>query len=285
MAMNDQSALAAGPDERLRNFATRWEQGGFVFMTSYNDLFSNREANTLAAEFVRERIRQKVNDPAIAALLTPTNHPIGTKRLCLDTQYYETYNLPHVTLVDIAATPIERITEHGVMVGGQEYAVDSIVFATGFDAMTGALLRMNITGRNGLTLREKWEAGPRTYLGLQTVGFPNLFMITGPGSPSVLVNVIIACEQHVDWVMDCIGHMRANGLAVIEPEPDAEDRWVEHVNEKASQTLYPEANSWYLGANVPGKPRVFMPYVGGFAHYDRICKDVVAKGYEGFTLG
>ncbi len=284
MAMNDQSALTVDADERQRNFETRWEQGGFVFMTSYNDLFTNREANTLAADFVRERIKRKVNDSEVAALLTPTNHPIGTKRLCLDSNYYETYNLPHVHLIDISKTPIERITQNGVKAGGRDYAVDAIVFATGFDAMTGSLLRIDIRGKGGLTLKEKWAAGPRTYLGLQTVGFPNLFMITGPGSPSVLVNVIIACEQHVDWVMECIGYMRTHGFGVIEAEPDAEDRWVEHVNEKAHQTLYPQANSWYLGANVPGKPRVFMPYVGGFATYDRICKDVVAKGYEGFSL-
>jgi cyclohexanone monooxygenase len=281
---NDQSCAAVDDEERRRNFETRWEKGGFVFMTSYNDLFSNRRSNQIAADFVREQIRKKVEDPKVADLLLPTNHPIGTKRLCLDTNYFETYNLPHVTLVDISKTPIERISEKGVVQNGIEYAVDAIVFATGFDAMTGALLRIDIRGKGGLTLREKWEAGPRTYLGLQTVGFPNLFMITGPGSPSVLVNVIIACEQHADWIMDCIDHMQANGLTVIEAEPEAEDRWVEHVNEKANATLYPEANSWYLGANVPGKPRVFMPYTGGFANYDKICKEVVADGYRGFSL-
>jgi cyclohexanone monooxygenase len=187
-------------------------------------------------------------------------------------------------LVDIADTPIERITPDGMIVGGKEYTVDAIVFATGFDAMTGALLRIDIRGKGGLSLRDKWAAGPRTYLGLGIAGFPNLFTITGPGSPSVLVNVIIAIEQHSDWIMDCIDHMRAHGLTQIEAQPDAEDRWVAHVNQKADETLYPLANSWYLGSNVPGKPRVFMPYVGGFANYDRICKDVVAKGYEGFSL-
>jgi cyclohexanone monooxygenase len=280
----NRSALSVTEEERLRDFETRWGQGGFAFMTSYNDLFTSREANDLAAEFVRNRIRAIVKDPKVAELLTPTNHPIGTKRLCLDTEYYETYNRPNVSLVDISKTPIERITPAGVMVAGTEYAVDAIVFATGFDAMTGALLRIDIRGRGGLTLREKWEAGPRTYLGLGIAGFPNLFTITGPGSPSVLVNVIIAIEQHVDWVADCIAHVRARGFATIEAEIDAEDRWVAHVNEKADETLYPLANSWYVGANVPGKPRVFMPYVGGFATYDRICGEVVAKGYEGFRL-
>jgi len=285
MAANPQSALDVDPEERLRTFEHRWEKGGFAFVTSYNDVLSKLEANRLAAEFVRDKIRKTVKDPKVADLLAPTNHPIGTKRLCLDTDYYETYNLPHVTLIDIANTPIERITPDGVRVGGRDYAVDSIVFATGFDAMTGALLRIDIRGRGGLTLKEKWEAGPRTYLGLGVSGFPNLFTITGPGSPSVLVNVIIAVEQHSDWIMDCIDHMRAKGLDVIEAETDAEDRWVEHVNEKADETLYPLANSWYVGANIPGKPRVFMPYVGGFANYDRICKEVVADGYRGFRFG
>ncbi len=284
MAANPQSALDAGEEERRRNFEMRWEKGGFAFVTSYNDVLSKLESNTLAADFVREKIKKTVKDPKIAELLAPTNHPIGTKRLCLDTNYYQTYNLPHVTLVDIADTPIERITPDGLIVGGQEYKVDAIVFATGFDAMTGALLRIDIRGKGGLTLQEKWAAGPRTYLGLGIAGFPNLFTITGPGSPSVLVNVIIAIEQHSDWIMACIDHMRANGLSVIEAQTDAEDRWVEHVNEKADETLYPLANSWYLGSNVPGKPRVFMPYVGGFANYDRICADVAAKGYEGFSL-
>jgi cyclohexanone monooxygenase len=285
MAANDQSALDADPDDRRRNFEIRWEKGGFAFVTSYKDVLNNLEANTLAADFVREKIHKTVKDPEIAELLAPTNHPIGTKRLCLDTNYYETYNQPHVSLIDIANTPIERITPAGLIVGGKEYAVDSIVFATGFDAMTGALLRIDIRGKSGLTLAEKWAGGPRTYLGLGIAGFPNLFTVTGPGSPSVLVNVIIAIEQHVDWIADCIDHIRATGADTIEAQADAEDRWVEHVNEKADETLYPMANSWYLGSNVPGKPRVFMPYVGGFATYDRICKDVVANGYRGFNFG
>ena len=285
MSANDESAFSVTPEERQRQFEARWGKGGFAFMISYNDLFRDIEANSLAADFVRAKIRQTVKNSEVADLLAPTNHPIGTKRLCLDTNYYETYNLPHVTLVDLAKAPIERITPEGLISGGTEYKVDSIVFATGFDAMTGALLRIDIRGRDGLTLQEKWVAGPRTYLGLASAGFPNFFMVTGPGSPSVLVNVIIAIEQHVDWIMDCIRSMRATGRTEIEAEPDAEDRWVEHVNEKADETLYPLANSWYLGANVPGKPRVFMPYVGGFATYDRICADVAQEGYRGFRLG
>ena len=284
MAANPKSALDVDAEERQRTFEERWGKGGFAFVTSYNDVLNRMEANTLAAEFVRDKIRKTVKDPKVADLLAPTNHPIGTKRLCLDTQYYETYNQPHVTLVDISNRPIERITPDGLLVGGQEYKVDGIVFATGFDAMTGAFLRIDIRGKGGLSLKEKWEAGPRTYLGLGISGFPNLFTITGPGSPSVLVNVIIAVEQHSDWIMDCIQHMRAKGLATIEAQTDAEDRWVEHVNEKADETLYPMANSWYVGANIPGKPRVFMPYVGGFANYDNICKQVVADGYRGFSF-
>jgi len=284
MQANDQSVFDVDEEERRRNFEMRWEKGGFAFVTSYKDVMNKLEANKLASEFVRNKIRQVVDDPKVADLLTPTNHPLGTKRLCLDTNYYQTYNLPHVSLVDIADRPIERITSAGVVVAGEEYKVDAIVFATGFDAMTGALLRIDIRGKGGLTLQEKWEGGPRTYLGLAVSGFPNLFTITGPGSPSVLVNVIIAVEQHSDWIMDCIDHMRANGLSVIEAETDAEDRWVDHVNEKADETLYPMADSWYVGANVPGKPRVFMPYVGGFANYDNICKDVAANGYRGFSL-
>jgi cyclohexanone monooxygenase len=284
MPASEISALDVTEEERQRNFEHRWGKGGFAFVTSYKDVMNKLEANALASEFVRSKIRQVVKDPKIADLLAPTNHPIGTKRLCLDSHYYETYNRPHVTLVDISNAPIERITAEGLIVGGQEYKVDSIVFATGFDAMTGALLRIDIRGKSGLKLGDKWAAGPRTYLGLGVAGFPNLFMVTGPGSPSVLVNVIIAIEQHVDWIVDCIDHLSAKGLSVIEAQVEAEDRWVEHVNEKADGTLYPLANSWYVGANVPGKARVFMPYVGGFATYDRICARVVANGYEGFSL-
>jgi cyclohexanone monooxygenase len=214
-----------------------------------------------------------VKDPAKADLLAPDSHPIGTKRICVDTDYYLTYNRPNVDLVDVRGTPIEAITPDGVLVGAREYAADAIVFATGFDAMTGALTRMGITGRGGETLAGKWEAGPRTYLGLMTAGFPNMFMVTGPGSPSVLSNMIVSIEQHVDWIADCLAYLREHGLDRIEPSRAAEDDWV-----------YPSAASWYMGANVPGKPRVFMPYIGGVGAYRVKCDEIAAAGYAGFDL-
>ena len=280
--MNDQSALDVSPEERRRIYEDRWNQGGTAFMVSFNDLITNKAANDTAVEFVHEKIRSVVNDPAVAELLLPKNHPIGTKRICVDTNYYQTYNRPNVTLVDIKNAPIEEITPNGLRTGGREYELDAIVFATGFDAMTGSLLKMGIVGGDGTKLADKWEAGPRTYLGLMTAKFPNLFLITGPGSPSVLSNMIVSIEQHVDWVVDCITDLRANGLETIEATQEAEDNWVEHVNEMAFKTLYPGANSWYMGANIPGKPRVFMPYIGGVPAYRRKCDEVATKAYEGF---
>jgi cyclohexanone monooxygenase len=216
--------------------------------------------------------------------LSPRNHPFGTKRPCLDSDYYATYNRDNVSLVDVRATPIVEITPAGVRTTTDEYELDALVFATGFDAMTGPLLGPDITGVGGVALRDKWTAGPRTYLGIATAGFPNLFTITGPGSPSVLVNMAVAIEQHVDWVVDCIAYVRERGLASIDATVEAEDDWVDHVNEVADLTLFPHANSWYMGANVPGKPRVFMPYIGGFPHYTEVCNDVAANDYRGFTL-
>ena len=215
----------------------------------------------------------------------PDDHPVGVKRLCLDTEYLETFNLPHVDLVDARAAPIERITKAGIVSGGREYEVDAIVFATGFDAMTGAILGVDITGRDGLKLRDKWAAGPRTYLGLGSAGFPNLFFITGPGSPSVLSNMIVSIEQHVDWIADCLSRLTSGNIGSIEATLEAEDEWVAHVNELASETLYPQANSWYMGANIPGKPRVFMPYTGGVGLYGEKLEEVAQGDYEGFRLG
>jgi cyclohexanone monooxygenase len=223
-----------------------------------------------------------VKDPEIADALMPST-VIGGKRLCLDSGYYETFNRPNVRLVDVSTTPIEKITPRGLCVDGVEYEVDCIVFATGFDAMTGALLSIDIQGRDGRTLADKWAEGPRTYLGLGVVGFPNMFTISGPGSPSVLTNMLVSIEQHVEWIADCIDYLRAHEHATIEATQDAEDGWVAHVNAIADLTLYPKCNSWYLGANVPGKPRVFMPLIG-FPPYVEICDNVAAKGYEGFEL-
>jgi cyclohexanone monooxygenase len=283
-AVNDKSALEASEEERKREFEERWAIGGFALGSAFNDLGLNLESNAVAAEFVRSKIRQIVADPETAELLCPRDYPFGTKRLCVDTGYYATFNRDNVKLVSIKDNPIEEITPAGVRTAGAEYEFDAIVFATGFDAMTGALLNIDIQGRNGLTLQEKWEHGPRTYLGLQVAGFPNLFTITGPGSPSVLSNMIVSIEQHVDWVSDCIGYLREHEISTIEASVEAEDRWVDHVNEVASFTLYPLANSWYIGANIPGKPRVFMPYIGGVGNYAQKCQQVADNGYEGFEM-
>ena len=278
------SALAVTADEREREYEKRWQRGGLGFSAAYSDILVSQDANDTAAEFFRKKIRAIVKDPTVAAALTPTDYPLGTKRLCVDTDYYATFNRDNVTLVDLRKTPLEAITPRGVRTPDTEYHVDSLVFATGFDAMTGALLKIDIRGRGGLTLREKWSAGPRTYLGLAVAGFPNLFTITGPGSPSVLSNMIVSIEQHVDWIANCLVHLRAGGHARIEATPEAEEAWVAHVNEVGHMTLYPLAKSWYMGANVPGKPRVFMPYIGGVGVYRQKCDEVAAKGYEGFAL-
>jgi cation diffusion facilitator CzcD-associated flavoprotein CzcO len=280
----EESALGVPPDERQREYEHRWRRGGLGFSATFPDLLTNPEANQTAAEWFHAKIRSIVRDSAVADTLVPRDYPLGTKRLCVDTNYYDTFNRDNVTLVDIRKSPIEAITPHGVQTRDAVYTVDSLVFATGFDAMTGALMRIDIRGRGGMTLQDKWAAGPRAYLGLVPAGFPNLFIITGPGSPSVLSNMIVSIEQHVDWIADCLVHLRDRGHATIDANVEAEDAWVDHVNEVGHMTLYPRANSWYMGANVPGKPRIFMPYVGGVFTYRQKCDDVVAKGYEGFTL-
>ncbi len=282
--VSDTPALEATPDERQRAYEARWARGGFGFTSAFADLSTNEEANETAAAFVRARIRAIVRDPAIAEALSPRDHPIGTKRLPLDTDYYDTFNRDNVTLIDVRKDPIEAITPDGLRTRDAAYALDRIVFATGFDAMTGALLTIDIRGRAGCALQRKWAEGPRTYLGIAVAGFPNLFIITGPGSPSVLSNMIVSIEQHVDWIADCIASLRARDYAAIEATIEAEDGWVAHVNEVANTTLYPKANSWYMGANIPGKPRIFMPYIGGVGAYRKKCDEVAAKGYEGFTL-
>jgi len=281
---NETSALEVPDEVRRREYEQRWNRGGLGFNATFVDLLTSQEANDTAAEFFREKIRGLVRDPALAELLTPREYPLGTKRLCVDTSYYETFNRDNVTLVDVRRAPIEAITPEGLRTRERAYALDSLVFATGFDAMTGALLNIDIRGRGGLRLQEKWAEGPRTYLGLSIAGFPNLFAITGPGSPSVLSNMIVSIEQHVDWIADCLAYLRARGLAAIEATREAEDAWVTHVNEVGHMTLYPRAASWYMGANVPGKPRIFMPYVGGVGTYRQKCDEVAAKGYEGFAL-
>jgi cyclohexanone monooxygenase len=282
--MPDRGALEDGDNERRAKYEQRWQRGGLTFMSVYNDLALNKAANDTAADFVREKIAEIVEDPGTARLLQPTSYPIGTKRICIDTEYFATFNRPNVTLVDIKSNPIDEILPHAVRTGGKDREVDALVLATGFDAMTGSVAKIDITGRDGLTLNRKWAEGPKTYLGLMSVGFPNLFIITGPGSPSVLSNMIVSIEQHVDWISDCIAYMRDHGFDSLEAEKDAEDKWVAHVNEVAFSTLYPQANSWYMGANIPGKPRIFMPYIGGVGPYRQICNEVAAKGYEGFAM-
>lgn len=283
-AFNNVSVFEVDPETREREFEARWKRGSFAVAGAFNDLAVKKEANDFIAEFVRKKIHEVVKDPVTADLLCPKDYPFATKRLCVDSNYFQTFNRDNVKLVDVKNAPIEEITEKGLTTGGKEYEFDCIVFATGFDAMTGALAAIDIRGRENQALTDAWSAGPRTYLGLQSVGFPNLFTITGPGSPSVLSNMIVSIEQHVDWISDCLVHMRENNLATIEPELEAQDAWVDHVNEMANRTLYPQANSWYLGANVPGKPRVFMPYVGGLGNYGQKLKTVVENGYEGFQL-
>ncbi|MBB3083910.1 flavin-containing monooxygenase [Geodermatophilus sabuli] len=278
------SALEVSPEEREARFEEAWESGSLVnLLTTYTDLALSQEANDLAKAFVHRKIKEIVEDPQTAADLCP-EYPVGTKRPCLDTHYYETYNRPNVHLVNLQREPLVEITEKGIRTAAEEYVFDAIVYATGFDAMTGSLTNVDIRGRGGASLKETWSAGPRTYLGIGSAGFPNLFMITGPGSPSVLSNMIVSIEQHVDWVCDAIAHLRDQGLRTIEASQEAQDAWVDHVNLIASYTLYPKANSWYMGANVPGKPRVFMPYAGGVGEYRKKCDEVAAKGYEGFLL-
>ncbi|WP_419918532.1 flavin-containing monooxygenase [Candidatus Poriferisocius sp.] len=280
---NEGSVLEVDLEEATREFESRWEIGGFAFLGAYSDIARTPEANNIAADFIKDKIRETVNDPEVAERLIPTTH-VGCKRLVLDTGYFETYNRDNVTLVDINESPILEITTDGLRTAdGIHHDLDVIVFATGYDAMTGSLLRMDIRGRGGLSLAEQWYGGPRTYLGLSVPGFPNMFTITGPGSPSVLANMIVCIEQHVDWIGNCIDYLRGGGYRFIEATEEATDGWVEHVNLVAGHTLYPTCNSWYLGANIPGKTRVFMP-LPGFPAYAEKCEQVAAAKYEGFNL-
>jgi cyclohexanone monooxygenase len=280
---SDAAALETPPEERTREYERRWQRGGLSFLGAYKDLMADQEANDTAADFVRGKIRGKVEDAKLAELLAPKN-TIGCKRLCIDIGYYETFNRPNVALIDVSESGIEAIMRQGVQVRGQEYQADAIVFATGFDAMTGALLKIDIRGRGGLALREKWREGPRTYLGLGMAGFPNLFTVTGPGSPSVLTNMLPTIEQHVDWIAGTLGYLRGRGLSRIEASEPAEADWGTHVGELAGRTLRYTCGSWYLGVNIPGKPRVFMPYIGGFPRYIEKCEEVAGRGYEGFVV-
>jgi cyclohexanone monooxygenase len=285
VAPPQRSALEVTPQERQRMYERGWRRGGINALSyAFTDFFTDERANFTAQEFAREKIRQVVRDPAVAKALCPAHH-IGTKRTCVDIGYFETYNCDHVGLADVRTSPITAVTPGGLATTAGEYGLDVIVFAVGFDAITGALLGMEIRGRDGESLAQKWSQGPRTYLGLCVAGFPNLFMITGPGSPSVLSNMVVSIEQHVDWITECLGYLEGRGLDRIEASAAAEDAWGRHVTELADATLYPRATSWYTGANIPGKPRVFMPYVAGCGTYRRECDEVTGSGYRGFILG
>jgi cyclohexanone monooxygenase len=281
----ERSALAVSDEERRAVYEEAWKEGGFKFLFgSFFDIGLDRRANDTASEFIRSKIREIVKDPDVADRLVPVDHPFTSKRALIDTDYFDTYNRENVTLVDIRHAPIQEITPTGIRTEVGEYELDIIVFATGFDAMTGTFNRIDIQGRGGEKLKDKWAAGPQTYLGVASAGFPNLFMITGPGSPSVLSNMPVSIEQHVEWISDAIVAMGERDVDVMEAEETAEQAWVAHVNELAQQTMFMLADSWYLGANIPGKPRVFMPYPGGVGTYRKMCNDIAEAGYTGFVL-
>jgi len=277
-------AMEVDEAERRRVYDEWWQRGGYLFAKAFPDQTVNLASNDTAREYVEAKIREMVNDPEIADQLIPTDHPIGTKRIVTDSGYFETYNRDNVTLVNLRRTPIVEVTETGVRTSEEHHELDMLVFATGFDAMTGALSRIDIRGRGGRALRDEWAAGPRTYLGLASHGFPNMFFMVGPGSPSVLANMVLMAEQQVDWISDCLDHLDEHNARSIEAGEQAVDEWITECNEKAAGTLFPTANSWYMGANIPGKPRVFMPYIGGFANYCNICAEVAAAGYKGFDI-
>ena len=281
---NDIPALSVDPERRQQDYEARWLKGGVNFIRTYADISLSEPANETAAEFVRGKIRSIVNDQKTAEMLLPRDHPIGTKRICVDSGYFQAFNRDNVGLVDLRKTPIAAITADQIRTTDATIPTDILVLATGYDAVTGTLARIDIRGRGGVGLSAKWADGPRSYLGLMSAGFPNLFTVTGPGSPGILTNVVVSIEQHVEWIADCIGHMESEGLALIEPEQGAEDAWVDHVQEVAGKTLMVKAKSWYMGANIPGKPRLFLPYAGGFYAFKQKCDAVVANGYEGFRF-
>jgi cyclohexanone monooxygenase len=279
------SALELSVAERAAVCEEAWRRGGIWFLDgTFSDAVTSLEANAVVADFVRSKIEQIVDDPVVAEKLKPRTHAWGTKRVPVGSDYYETYNRPNVSLVDLRADPVERITPAGIQTAAAEHPLDVIVYATGFDALTGSLLRLGIAGRDGYRLDDAWASGPRTYLGLMVPRFPNLFTITGPGSPGVVTNVPVAIEQHVEWIADLLCYLRERGYDTVEATPDAAGEWTAHVQEVADATLYPTADSWYMGANIPGKPRVFLPYIGGLGVYRRRCDQIAADGYPGFSL-
>jgi cyclohexanone monooxygenase len=282
---NDVGALDVDQATREQEFEHRWEAGGVNFLNSFNDLGTNLQSNTTATEFIRSKIRSIVRDPSIAEQLEPHDHPVGTKRICCDSGYYETFNRDNVSLVDLRVDPIVSYTPSGIRsASGREWTLDMIILATGFDAITGAISAIDIRGRAGCELRDQWSAGPSTYLGLTTVGFPNMFFITGPGSPSVLSNMLVSIEHHVEWIANCLIHLRESGQSTIEPTRDAQSEWMRTVDEVAQNTLFPLAKSWYSGHNIQRKPNQFLPFAGGVDVYSDICLEVASNGYRGFSI-
>ena len=281
---SNKATFEVSDEARDAMFEKGWQRGGINALSyAFNDFFTNELANQEAQNFARKKIQETVHDPITAKSLSPMHH-IGTKRTCVDTNYFETYNRGNVTLVDLRSDPIQEITAHGVTTKSREFKLDSLVYAVGFDAVTGALNAINVVGRGGQKLRDAWKHGPATYLGLMVSGFPNMFLVTGPGSPGVLSNMVVSIEQHIDWIADAIEHLNSRNFTRIEASTDAQDAWVAHVNELAADTLYPQASSWYLGSNMTGKARVFMPYVNGCGNYRSECEAVVRDGYRGFQL-
>jgi cation diffusion facilitator CzcD-associated flavoprotein CzcO len=281
---NDKAALAYSDEERQALLEEKWELGGLGFVATFPDTMFDRTANDVVADFVRQKIRTVVADPGTAEALSPRGYAIGSKRACVDTGYYATYNRPNVALVDLRATPIEEFTATGIRTAAREFDFDSIVFATGFDAISGTLLRIDIRGRAGRTLRDEWATGPKAYLGVAPAGFPNLFIVTGPGSPSVLSNMAVSIEQHVDWIGDCLAYAAAKEYATVEATDAAQGQWMAQVDMVAGMTVWPAGDSWYTGANIEGKVRSFPIFLGGVGPYRQICDAVAAQDYEGFAL-
>jgi cation diffusion facilitator CzcD-associated flavoprotein CzcO len=281
---NDKAGAACTTEEREAALEERWALGGLGFLATFPDAMIDPSTNEMVAEFVRGKIRATVTDPEVADALSPRGYAIGSKRLCVDTGYYATFNRANVRLVNLRATPIEEFTPTGIRTTAAAFEFDSVVFATGFDAISGALLAIDIRGRAGRTLGDEWAAGPKAYLGVAAAGFPNLFMVTGPGSPSVLSNMLVSIEQHIDWIAGCLDHARANGVTTLEANDEAQDQWMEQVAMVAGITVWPAGNSWYTGANIEGKVRSFPIFLGGVGVYRQMCEDVAAKGYDGFTL-
>lgn len=278
------SALDVSAEELQQTYERRWELGGVLFSKAFPDQLVTIEANDTARLFWEQKVRAVIEDPAVADVLIPKDHPIGAKRICTDDNYFQTFNRDNVSLVNLRATPIERIDASGLDTTEAHYDLDALVLATGFDAMTGSVQKLNVVGRGGRTLNEAWAEGPATYLGLGVPGFPNLFNIAGPGAPSVLANMVLHSELHLNWVADAIAFLDAQSAPAIEAREDAAAEWVAECTRRAAGTLMPQANSWYLGANIPGKPRVFMPFVGGFGVYGEIIAEIAAAGYKGFDI-